>query len=140
MTQRPALRLVHDAAAKGYKSRDQVAFEEAVTRKDAHTWLGTQNLGHFNVQLLHEHLIRGDAGSQPFLVGKAITKLHLQAFEPDVEDVKKALENTAFYHALLNVAKSRDVLPSAYRDAISDDKQTYAAIFRQELQHTKLSR
>ena len=42
-----------------YKSPDQIAFEEAVTRSDAHTWLGTQQLGYFNVMDLHVALIRG---------------------------------------------------------------------------------
>ncbi|NCO03106.1 MAG: hypothetical protein GW903_02810 [Alphaproteobacteria bacterium] len=132
MTQSTALRLVHDAAVADYKSADQIAFEEAVTRPDAHTWLGTQNLGFFNVQSLHEHLIIGNAQSQPFLTRDPLTKTRLENFKPDVADVSEALSNPSFYYALLKVAKTGALLPTEYHQAIMGNG-SYAQIFRHEL-------
>lgn len=123
-----------------YKSPDQIAFEESVTRSDAHTWLGTQNLGYFNVMDLHTVLIKGDADAKPFLVSNPIVKIQLTAFEPDLEDVTKALSNNAFYHAVLNVASEHETrLPSAYRKAL-ESKEGYAPILRQQLGECRLGR
>lgn len=123
-----------------YKSPDQIAFEEAVTRKDAHTWLATQRLGYFNVQSLHQHLILGHANSQPFLTSNPVTQIQLSAFEPDSADVEKALEDSAFYYTLLKVSSERKTgLPSAYRKAL-ESKNGYAPILRQQLGEYRLGR
>jgi len=131
------LRPEFDISAEPYKSSDQIAFEEAVMRKDAHSWLATLNLGYFNVQSLHEHLIRGHAASQPFLVSNLMVKLKLQGFEPDIEDVRRSLSDTAFYHALLKVAKEQKTLPASYRKAL-EGNEGFAPIFRQELGEHRL--
>lgn len=139
MTQSTALRLVHDAAVADYKSPDQIAFEEAVTLPDAHTWLGTQNLGFFNVQSLHEHLITRNSQSQPFLTRDPLTKIRLESFKPDVADVSEALSNPAFYYALLKVAKTGALLPTEYHQAIAGSG-AYDQIFRQELHCVRYER
>lgn len=121
-----------------YVSPSQIAFEEAVERADAHTWLGTQNLGHFNVKQLHKALITGDAESQPYLVANPVTKLKLTAFTPDEADVVAALKDTSFYYALMDVASQGKPLSGAYRSALANSNEGYAAIFKQQLSSSRL--
>ncbi|NQZ14535.1 MAG: hypothetical protein HRT94_06915 [Alphaproteobacteria bacterium] len=117
-----------------YKSEDQTAFEEAVTRADAHTWLSTQGLGYFNAQDLHEYLITRNASPKPFLLKEKGMEEALESFSPDVEDIKATLKDNAFYWALYKVAKHKpNQLPQVYRDAMACPKTGFGPILQDAL-------
>lgn len=126
-----AIRIAYDAV-RNYKSKDQLAFEEAVFRPDAHSWLIGKGLGANNRYYLHRFLIANNAWAIPYLARDEEVKLALQEFVPSVESVISALEDPWFFAALKDSIKNKSCrIYAVYHDAMQ--KSDYGPILMQEV-------
>ena len=125
------IKVAYDSV-RDYKSPDQSAFEEAVFRSDAHSWLIDQGLGANNRYYLHKFLIANNAWAMPYLVRDESVKAALQEFVPSVESVIKALEDPWFFAALRDsIKENKHPMHPAYFEAMQ--KSDYGPILMREV-------